>query len=194
MCVDPVTILAIAGTAASAYGAVRGGVQAQSAANYNAAATVREAQVQQAAAEYNAQALTQRAGERTQVAEADANRQRTVNRLRMGEARANAAASGLQIEGSPLEALAFNAGQQAQDVESILLQGRLDARDLLAEADLTRWGGRNARTSAQSQASMLRRQGQEARTASYIRAGTSLLLGASSWGTRGRAPAGSPVE
>jgi hypothetical protein len=190
MCVDPVTALAIAGTAASAYGALRGGVQAQNAANFNAASVQREAAVQQQAADYNATAITRRAGERTQVAEADANRQRTVNRLRMGDARANAAASGLMIEGSPLEVLAFNAGQQAQDVESTLLQGRLDVRDMLAEAELTRWQGRNARTSANSQAGIYRAQGREARDASYIRAGTSLLTGASSWGTRGQAPAG----
>uniref|UniRef100_UPI0022EA4B6B hypothetical protein n=1 Tax=Falsiroseomonas oryzae TaxID=2766473 RepID=UPI0022EA4B6B len=140
----------------------------------------REGEVAQALAERNARALEQRAGERTQVAEADAERQRTRNRLLMGEARAAAAASGVQLEGSPLEVLAFNAGQQAQDVESILMQGRFDARDLLAEAELSRWQGRNARTSGRSQAGIYRQQGQQAMQAGFVRAGTALLTAGSS--------------
>lgn len=184
MCFDPVSMLAVAGAAASAYGALSQGAQASSAAMTNAAMAEREAAVAQQTAEFNATVAEQRAGERMQVADADATRQRTVNRLRMGEGRANAAASGLQIDGSPLEVLAFNAGQQAQDVESILLQGRMDSRDLLADADLSRWGGRNARISGASQANIMRMQGRQAETAGQIRAGTSLLTSAGQWGAR----------
>jgi hypothetical protein len=192
MCFDPLTALAAA-SALSAYGSLRQGAAAQSAANQNAVNATFAAQVQQGLAERNAQAAERDAAEREQAAAADADRQRTINRLRMGTARANAAASGLQIDGSPLEVLAFNAGQQAQDVEALLLQGRLDARGLREGAALDRWGGENARISGQSQATELRRRAGEARTAGFIGAGSSLLTGASRWQERYGAGSGAKV-
>lgn len=175
---------AAASAVAGGFSALRQGAQAQTAANQNAAAAQWQAQQQATLAEYNAQVGEQRAGERLHVAEMDAERQRTRNRLLMGSARARAAASGIALDGSPLEVLAFNAGQQAQDVESILLQGRLDARDMRAQAGLDRWGGQNALASGASEAAEQRRRGQAAQQASYFTAGNSLLTGASNWQQR----------
>ena len=181
MCLDPITVLAVTAVTATALSAgsmVQQGQTANTAAQTNANLARAEAESQAVAEERNAAALEQRAGERTQVAAADADRQRTRNRLQMGEARAAAASSGLLIDGSPLEVLAFNAGEQAKDVESILMQGRFDARDLLAEAELSRWRAGNARTSGRTQASIYTRAGQQAEQAGYVRAGTALLQGA----------------
>lgn len=177
-------VIGAAGTILGAYGALSAGNQARAAADANAAAVQREAASAAAAADFNAAALTQRAGERVQIAAADAARVRTRNDIAQGQNRANAAASGLQMEGSPLEALAFAAGQQAQDVEAVILQGNMDARDMLTEAALQRWQGRNAITSGQSQAAIMRTAGRQAQTAGQIRAGATLLTGARTWGQR----------
>ena len=180
MCFDPISALAsvasFAMTAAPyvATGAsVLGGIQQGAAAE----AAGRQAE---ALGEWNRQAGMVRAGERLVSSGQDAARLQTANRLRMGQARASAAASGVALEGSPLEALAFNAGQQAMDVEALLRQGEMDTRDLLAEAEMARWQGKTARVQARQQAS-----------AAYMRAGTSLLTGAGNWakGWSGSAPA-----
>jgi hypothetical protein len=206
-------VAAVAGAA----GAISQGQQAAAAGRFNAQAGMREGATQAALGNRNADAvlqegetaaqlalrneatLRQRADERLQVGAADAGRQETINRLRMGEGRAAAAASGLTMEGSPLAVLAFNAGQLARDVETIRLQAGLDARDMVAEAEMERWRSDVARTNARSQASLERWrgaagqassttaaalsefQGRAAATGGYIRAGTTLLSAGADW-------------
>jgi hypothetical protein len=117
-----------------------------------------------AASRANAAALNEAGEMQMQAAEADAARLTTQARLVQGQSRANAAASGLQLDGSPLEALAFSAGQQARDIEAALIQGRMERREMRGRAALERW------------------QGNQAQTAGFIRAGTALLGSAGSWG------------
>jgi len=181
MCFDPISALtAVASFAATAAPYVSAGAGVFGALQQGAAADT-AGRMQQQQAEWNAQAMRVRAGDRLVASGQDAARKQTENRLRMGQARANAAASGVALEGSPLDVLAFNAGQQALDVDALLRQGEMDSRDLLAEAELSRWSGQVARS-----------QGKAQRNASYIRAGTSLLTSAGGWakGAGGSARAG----
>jgi hypothetical protein len=159
MCFDPVS-MAVVATAASVAGSAISGISA-----------LQQGNAAQAAANWNAEATRVKAGDRLQSAGREAANLQTRQRLMRGEAMAQAGGSGVEIEGSPLEALAFNAGQQALDLDTINRQGLSDSRDLLAEAELMRWQGKTAKQQSRGQA-----------LASFARAGTSLLTSAGSWG------------
>lgn len=131
---------------------------------FGAAGSIYQGNAARQAARANAAALEEGAGTRLQIMQADVDQANIRNRLVQGQSVANAAGSGLQIEGSPLEALAFAAGQQAREVEMLRIQGKLDARDMRRRAAIERAGG------------------QAAQTAGFIGAGTALLGSAGSWG------------
>ena len=91
MCVDPITMMAMAGSAISAGGALAQGKQAEAMANYQAQVYQRQAQQEQQASAY------------------EQSRERHRQELQQAAARAQVGASGVALQGSPAEVLAANA-------------------------------------------------------------------------------------
>lgn len=135
--------LQAAGTAFSVIGALNQGRAASDAANYNAAVASRNAVVAQ------------------QQAAADAERQRRENVLRQGQIRAGYGASGVTLEGSPLDVLENSAAMGELDRQTILYKGRLRSMG------------------SEETAALDVMQGENAITQSYLRAGSELFTGAS---------------
>lgn len=178
MCFDPISFATTAWTAISSAAAtvapalpyVAGGAAALGALQQGAAADTAGRQ-QQAESEFNARQFGRAAEERARAGAVEQDRLRTRQRLQAGQGRANAAASGLALEGSPLEVLAFNAGEQAKEMDALLTTTGMETRDLYTQSSLERQRGL-----------MARRAGGQARQASYVRAGTALLSTAGRWG------------
>lgn len=168
MCMDPVSIVAIVGTVASVATSVVGGMQQQAAAKT-------QAQMAQQAAEINAQNSERLAERATQEAAANEQRQRERDRILRSQQIAAVGHSGIQMEGSPLDVLAYNAGQQELDALTIRYEGQKQADDL-------RWQARTQRYGGAVQATGYEIAGQKAASTAYGQAGTSLLSGASNWG------------
>jgi len=151
---DPVTAFVAAnsgiftaiGTAFSVIGALNQGQQASDAANYNAAVA-------------NNNAIAAR-----QQAQAAAAAQERKARLQLGSMRAAYGASGVSLEGSPLDVIEASAAAAELDRQNILYSGELKA------------GG------YQSTAGLELTRGENAVTGSYFSAGSSLLKGAASMG------------
>lgn len=135
------TALLIGGTLVSAMGAIQQGNAAAAAADYNARL-----------AEQNATIATQQAAEKER-------QQRILARKQIGSARAAYGASGVTMEGSPLDVL-----------EESAYNSELDALTL-------RYGGQIESMGLRNQAALERMQGKSAKTAGYMNAGSSLLLG-----------------
>ncbi|MBX9697873.1 MAG: hypothetical protein K2X74_00495 [Acetobacteraceae bacterium] len=177
MCFDPISFAVTAATAAAPYaGYAAAGLGALGALQQGAAAETAGRQAQ-AEGEFNARQLEQRARDRRFASGVEQDRAQRVARLRQGQARANAAGSGVALEGSPLEALAFNAEQQAEELALLGWQANMDERDLLTQAGMERTRGANAR-----------RAGQSARQGSFLRAGSALLMAPGRWGGGGASP------
>ena len=134
MCMDPVSIVAIVGTVASVATSVVGGMQQQAAAKT-------QAQMAQQAAEINAQNSERLAERATQEAAANEQRQRERDRILRSQQIAGVGHSGVQMEGSPLDVLAYNAGQQELDALTIRYEGQKQSDDLLWQARTQRYGG-----------------------------------------------------
>lgn len=135
-------ILAGVGSVFSAIGAMQQGKAASAAANYNASISERNAQIE------------------TMQASEDAERSRRASRRRIGAMRAAYGASGVTMEGSPLDVLEDSFAEGELDALTIQYQGRMAAENHRGEAVLSRM------------------QGKAAKKAGFIRAGTSLLTGA----------------
>lgn len=135
----------IAGTAISAIGAIRAG------------------QAQAAAANYNAQVAERNAFISRDQAAADEQRQRIQARRKLGAMRAAYGASGISLEGSPLDVLEDSAAEAELDALTIRYKGEIGAMGYEAEA-----GAQRARA-------------QNAKTESYYNAGAALLTGASNY-------------
>jgi hypothetical protein len=119
-------VAAVGSTVLQAAGSIQQGQAARSAANYNA-------QV----AENNAAAA------RAQAAE-NARRQRVMNKKALGSIRAGYGASGVTLEGSPLDVLEESAMNAELDALSIEHAGLVRALGFQNDAALERFGGRNA--------------------------------------------------
>jgi hypothetical protein len=175
MCFDPISVFttvassSLWGTLGTALPYVAAGATALGALQQGSAAA---ASGQQASAEaaFNAQRLEERAADRSVAGAIEQDRVQRVSRLRQGQARANAAGSGLLVEGSPLEVLAFNAGEASREAAIVGMQTGMDVEDLLTQASIERTRGRVAR-----------RAGQDAQDSSFMRAGTALLTGPGMW-------------
>lgn len=179
---------AVAGSAVSAYGAIQAGQAAQSAANFNAASVQQQAQLQadtrNLQLEYNQQlAARQEAELRTQQArEAEAIRQR--GRRILGAQRAAMAKGGVELgEGTPLAILADQAReielQEADSAFSADLTSRRIRTGLQSESYSTAMANALDSYTAERRAALIVAEGRNARTASYLQAGSSLLGGAS---------------
>lgn len=134
--------IAGASAAVGAVGAIQQGRAASAAANYNASVSERNAQI-----------------EEMQAAE-DAERSRRATRRRLGAMRAAYGASGVALEGSPMDVL-----------EDSYAEGELDALTI-------QYQGRMAAMNSRENARLERMRGRASKTAGYLKAGTSLLTGA----------------
>ena len=121
-------IAAILGSAISAYSAIRQGQQAE------------------AVGRYNARVAEQQATSARQAAAADAEtKRRQLDRI-LGSQRARYGASGvIASEGSPLLVMMQSEEEAALDVARIRAGGAAQAYGLESEANLQRFGGRQAR-------------------------------------------------
>jgi len=135
-------MISLAGTAFSVFGALSQGQQASKAGEYNAAIARNNAIASQQQAAANAAAQQRKA------------------RLQMGSMRAAYGASGVSIEGSPLDVLEASAATAELDRQNILYGGALRTQGYESTAGLE----------------MMR--GSSSETGSYLSAGSSLLSGA----------------
>ncbi|RWN27725.1 MAG: hypothetical protein E5Y04_10180 [Mesorhizobium sp.] len=122
--------LALIGTALSVGGALVEGQQSKQMADYQA-----KAYGQQAQAEAQSSAF-----EQTQ--------ERHKQDLLLGQARAQAGASGVGISGSPTEVLAANARQGQLDLDAIRYSSQLRQNNLNSQAALSRFSGKQAATAS----------------------------------------------
>lgn len=140
------TAIQAVGTAFSVMGALSQGQQARQAGEYNAAV-----------ARNNALAAKQQA-------DANAAAQQRKARLQLGSMRAGYGASGVGLEGSPLDVIEQSAAMAELDRQNILYGGTLRSQGYESTAGLELMRGENAVTS------------------SYFNAGSTLLMGASKMG------------
>lgn len=120
---------------------------------------VQEGRAGRKAAERNAQIAERNATITRQQANADALAQQKEARKKLGAIRAGYGASGLTMEGSPLDILEESASNAELDRRTILYKGELRALGYEDEAALERMRGKQSETSG------------------YLRAGTALLKG-----------------
>jgi hypothetical protein len=129
------------GTAMSVIGALQQGQQAKQSAEYNAAIARNNAIASQQQSAANAAAQQRKA------------------RMQMGTMRAGYGASGIGLEGSPMDILEQSAAMAELDRQNILYGGTLRTQGFTNTANLEEAAGENAES------------------ASYLKAGSSLLLG-----------------
>lgn len=149
---------------------------AVAAAGVSAVGAIQSGEAQKKAGAYNAQVAENNAAQAQQAAAFNEAQQRTRSARVLGAERAAQGASGVTVEGSPLEVLA----QTAQESE-------LDALSI-------RYGGDVAAARARSEATLARFQGGQAVTSSYFSAGASLLGGASKFGQIYGRPVAAPTS
>lgn len=109
-----------------------------------AVGAIQQGQAAKAAANYNAQVADNNAAmARAQAAE-NARRQRIMGAKALGSIRAGYGASGVTLEGSPLDVLEESAMNAELDALSIEHAGLVKSLGFQNEAALDRFGGRNA--------------------------------------------------
>ena len=126
---DPISIgLILGGTLISAVGSISQGNAAARASRFNAFQNLRNAVLVREQAARDAAALNRR------------------NRRQLGLIRANFGASGVQLEGSPLDVLASSAAEAKLDELTIIHKGELRALGFQESAFLDREAAENAET------------------------------------------------
>jgi len=147
--------LQIAGTAMAVIGTLQQGQQASAAAGYNAAVARNNAAASQQQAAANAASQERKA------------------RLQIGAMRAGYGASGINLEGSPMDVIESSASLAELDRQNILYGGAIKSQGYESTAGLELMRGENAVTS------------------SYFGAGSALLSGgAKIWGENPPVPTG----
>jgi hypothetical protein len=111
------------------------------------ASSIGQAQQAKSAANYNAKVAENQAISARQEAAANADMQRRRSAKTLGSMQANYAASGVTLEGSPLEILEQSARESELDRQTILWSGESRAAGYEATADLERTRGKNAMAS-----------------------------------------------
>jgi hypothetical protein len=153
---DPVTIMMVASTAMSAVGALQAGEAADA-----------QAKAQADANRYNAQVKELQAGVERQVAGRKEEAQRREARQVLGEQRAALAQSGVQLgTGSAADIQEQSATMAELDALTIRYQGEMAAKGLLYDAEADKF-----------EASANIAAGKNAKTASYLQAGSAILSG-----------------
>lgn len=140
------TAVSIAGTGLAVAGTLSAAQAQAEALRYSAAVGQAEAQQARISGEFEAAQLREQA------------------RMNLARSRAAAGASGVMLEGSPLEALAYSATQYELDALAALYGAETIARGREAGSALARF------------------QAGRTQLAGYVGAGTQLLRGASTWG------------
>lgn len=135
---------------------------AERVAAYNAEVARVEGDAAQQQAEYSAQVAEAEAQQAREAAAFDEGQRRTRARFALADQRQRFLASGIDLEGSPLEVLAFNAGQYELDALTARYEGAVRAQSLTTEAAARRYQGRVARTQARAGAGLALLQGQTA--------------------------------
>lgn len=115
------------------------------AAVVSAVGAVRSAQANSAAANFNAQVSERNAVVARQQAAADEARQRSITQRRLGSIRAAYGASGVTMEGTPLDLLEDSAAQAELDALTIRYKGELAAIGAGDDATLQRARAKSAR-------------------------------------------------
>jgi hypothetical protein len=148
--------MAVVGTVAAVSSAQQQAKQAQQAADYNSALNKR-----------NAEIANQNAAAARRQAVADSEAQRRSAEKQLGSMRAGYAASGIQMEGTPLDVLSSSVQQAEMDTLNTIYKGELRANSYQNEA------------SGLSLTSQLdESSGKSARTQGMYSAGSSILSGA----------------
>lgn len=127
-----------------------------------AAGAIAQGNAAQAAADAQAAALEQQAQAEQKAASFEAAQTFRKQQFEMSSARAQIGASGVAVTGSPTEALIANVGQNQLDLQAIQFGSTIKQNNLQTQADISRM------------------QGKQAKTASFINAGSSLISGVSS--------------
>lgn len=128
---DPVTMALILGATATTFQVV---------------GTLQSARASENAANYNAAVARNNAASARDQADADARRQRILGEKALGGIRAAAGASGITMEGSPLDVLGESAANAELDVLSIKYKGELRAMGHESDATLDAAKASNTRT------------------------------------------------
>lgn len=110
-------------------------------ARTNADALMATAEAEAQIAEANAKRYEVSAVATEEAGRAEEERARTRSRLLLADMRSRYGASGVLIEGSPLEALAFSAGQEELDALTIRFNTGVKAEDLRSQAGAARLEG-----------------------------------------------------
>lgn len=132
--------------------------------------TLQAARAESNAAKYNAQVAQNNAAAARSQADADARRQRILADKALGGIRAATGASGVTMEGSPLDVLGESAATAALDVLNIKYKGEMRARGFDSDATLYGYRARSAR-----------KQGNLA-AAGQLLSGASKVYDAGGWG------------
>lgn len=110
----------------------------------SAAGAQQDGRDRKAAADFNASVADRNAGIARAQAAQDAAQQQRDARRQMGAISAGYGASGVAVEGSPLEVLASSAYQAELDRQTIIYKGELRAMGYQDESTLERFGGETA--------------------------------------------------
>lgn len=182
---EPVTIVAgVVAAVAAIAGAGAQYVSSQqqaSAGRQNASNQRLSATLNNENAEFNALQSEKRALEAREGAQYEEDRTRERQRFLLADQRAKFGSSGLLLEGSPLEVLGFQAGQNELDALAIRRTGQNAAADALSEAASSRYRGRAGLITGNAGAALESLKADNTAQAGYGSAATSLLSGASSW-------------
>lgn len=188
MCLALGAVVGLVGTAASLYGQYSQAQGAQATASYNAAIARQQGAVAAAQGEFNAQTSEAEAAQARTTAAYEADRSRTKAGYALAADRAAIGASGLGFEGSPLEVLAFNAGQAELDAQAIRYGGEVRASSLEGQAASQRYQGALGIIQGEQRAGVSLLTGQTAANQAYgqafnagIKGAASLLTSKASW-------------
>lgn len=127
----------------------------------SAGGSIMQGQQQAALAEAQAGAYEQQAGADRRAASYEITQEQRRQAQAMAAARAQVATSGVTAAGSPTEALSYQAGEFQMDLEAIKYGSQLRQNNLKTQADISRF------------------QGKQAKTASFINAGSNFISGIS---------------
>lgn len=141
------------------------GAIAVAGAAMTAASSIQQGKQAEASAKFNSDMMNRNATIARQQAAAEEEKHRRLGYMRQGAARAAYGASGVAMEGSPLDILEQSAAQEELDALNIRYRGEIGAQ------------------SAEGQAALSRMRGAAASQAGYMGAGSAILMGAEKAGS-----------
>lgn len=112
----------------------------------SALGAIQQGNAQAASAEYNAKVAKRNKSAVLAQTEAEIEDKKTENRRQLGSIRAAYGASGLMLDGSPLDVLEDTAVEQAYDVSKIRYQGAMKAEGYSEQAALFKLEAKSAKT------------------------------------------------